>query len=123
MHPACTQGEQTGGSLTELFFGSLFDLLTVLDLVNEDLRRLKARDEVFLDDQGCVSGYVPRYFSLPLFIDETPKATNINVVAIRHRILHHTEKSFYRCGHVSLIYSGLFRDFVYYICFSHFLYF
>ena len=56
-------------------------------------------------------------------VDETAKAPDINVVAVCHGILHNAEKSLHRCGHISFIHSGLFSDFVYYICFSHFMIF
>ena len=101
----------------------MFDLLAVLDLVDENLCRLKARNEVLLNDKRSVSRNVSRYFTLALLIDETTKATDINVVAVRHGILHYIEKSFYRRGYVSFVHPGLLRDFVYYICFSHFVYF
>ena len=101
----------------------MFYLLAVLDLVNEDLRRLEAWNEVFFDHKSCIPRDVSGDLTLPFLIDKTAKAPDINVVAVRHRILHYTEKSFYGCGHISFVYPGLFRDFVYYICFSHFVYF
>lgn len=72
--------------------------------------------------QSSIARNVPRNFLFPFLIDETTKAAYINIVAIRHGVLHHTEKSFHRCGHICFIHSCLFSDFVYYISFSHFVY-
>lgn len=109
--------------LKKLLFSSLFNLLTILDLVYKDLGRLKTGDKMFFNNQRSIPGNVPCNLPFPLFVYETAKATDIDVVAVRHGIFHHTEESLYGCRHVSLIHSSLFGDFVYYICFSHFVYF
>ena len=99
----------------------MFNLLTVLDLVDKNLGRLEAWNEMLLNHEGSVSGNISRNIALAFLVDEAAKATDINVVTIRHGVLHNTKKSLHRCSHVSLIHAGLLRDLVYYICFSHFV--
>ena len=98
----------------------MFHLLTVLDLVDKDLGWLKARDKMLFNHQSSVSGNVPGNLTLAFLIDEAAKATDIYVVTIRHGVLYNTKESLHGCSHVSFIHSGLLRDLVYYICFSHF---
>jgi hypothetical protein len=109
-----------GTSLKKLFFCSLFNLLAVLDLVYEDLGWLKARDKMLLNHKSSVSGNIPGDLTFAFLVDEAAKPTDINVVTVRHGVLYNTKKSLHRCSHVSFIHSGLLRDLVYYICFSHF---
>jgi len=106
-----------------LFIGSLFHLLTVFDLIYKDLGWFKTGNKVLINYQGSVPGDVSGNFLFALLIDETAKAPDINVVAVCHGILHHTKKRLHRCSHISLVDSGLFGDLVYYICFSHFVFF
>ena len=117
-----TQSVATATSL-RLLIGGLFNLLAVFDFIDKNLGRFEAGNKVLLDHKGGISGNIPCDFALALFIDEAAKATDIDIVAVRHGILHYTEKSFYRCGNVSFVHPGLLRDFVDYICFSHFVYF
>ena len=107
----------------KLFFGSLFDLLAVLNLVNKDLRRFETRYKMFLYHKGSVTRNVPCYLPLALFIDKTSETPYIYVVAVSHGIFYHAKERFNRRRHVSLVHPGLFSDFVDYICFSHFVYF
>ena len=101
----------------------LFHLLTVFNLIYKDLRRFETGNKMLVNHQSSVPGDVTGNFLFALLVDEPAKATDINIVAVCHGILHHTKKSLHRCGHISLIHSGLFGDFVYYICFSHFVFF
>jgi hypothetical protein len=82
-----------GRNIKKLFFRSLFHLLTVLNLVYKDLGRLETRDKVFFDNKSSIPRNVPGDLALALFVDKTAKASYIDVVAIRHGILHHAEKS------------------------------
>ena len=109
--------------LDGLFICSLFHLLAVLDLVYEDLGRLKAGNKMFVNHQSGIARDIAGDFLFAFLIDETAKAPDINIVAVCHGILHHTEKSLHRCSYISLVHPGLFGDFVYYICFSHFVFF
>lgn len=99
----------------------MFHLLTVLDLVDKDLGRLEAWNEMLFNHQSSVSGNISRNLALAFLVDEAAEATDINVVTIRHGVLYNTKKSLHRCSHVSLIHAGLLSDLVYYICFSHFV--
>ena len=99
----------------------MLNLLAVLDLTDEDLRRLEAGNKMLFNHKSRVSGDIARNLALAFFVDEASKATDINVVPVHHGVLYNTKKSLHRCSHVSLIHSGLLRDLVYYICFSHFV--
>ena len=107
----------------KLFFRSLFHLLTVLNLVDKDLGGFKTRNKMFFDHQSSIPGNVPGNLAFPFLVDKASETTYIDIIAIGHRILHNAKKRLHRCSHVSLIHSGLFCDFVDYICFSHFVYF
>lgn len=65
-----------------LFFGMLFHLLAVLDLVYKDLGRLKAWNKMFINDQRGVAGNVSGYFLFPFLVDKAAKATDIYVMAV-----------------------------------------
>jgi hypothetical protein len=59
----------------------LLHLVAVLDLVDKDLRRLEAGDEMFVDNNGSVARDVAGDLLLPLFVDETAKAADVDVLA------------------------------------------
>src|SRR5690606_11689917 len=107
----------------KLFFRSLFYLLAVLNLVDEDLSGLETWNEMLFDHECGVARDVSGYFPLPFFVDKTSKAPYVNIITVSHGILDDTKKCLHRCGNVSLVHSGLFCDFVDYICFSHCAYF
>ncbi len=107
----------------KLFFRGLFYLLAVLNLVDEDLRGFETWDEMLIDYKCSITRDISCYFPLAFLVDKTSKAPYINVITVCHGILDHTKKCFHRCGNVCLVHSGLFCDFVDYICFSHCAYF
>ena len=109
--------------LNRLFIGMLFHLLAVFNLIYEDLGRFKAWNKMLIYDQSGIPGNIPGDFLLAFLINETSEAADINIVAVSHGILHHAKKSLDRCRNIRFVNSGLFSDFVYYICFSHFVFF
>ena len=74
---------------------------------------------MLIDHQSRISGDIPGDLLFPLLVDKAPKASDVNIVAIRHGVLHYAEKCFDRGCNISFIHSGLFRYFVDYICFGH----
>lgn len=62
----------------------LFHLVAVLDLVDEDLRRLKTGNEMFVDDDSSIAGDVTSDFLFSLLIDKAAKAPDVDVLAARH---------------------------------------
>ena len=109
--------------LNRLFIGMLFHLLAVFNLIYEDLGRFKAWNKMLIYDQSGIPGNIPGDFLLAFLINETSEAADINIVAVSHGILYHAKKRLHGCGNISLIHTSLLGDLVYYICFSHFVYF
>jgi hypothetical protein len=107
------------GTCARLLFCQLFYFFTVLDLVDEDLGRLKAWDIMLIDNQSSIPGNIPGDFLLPLFVNKTSKTADINIVTVGHRGLYHAKKGFYGRCNICFINSCFFSYFVYYICFSH----
>lgn len=66
----------------DLFFSKLLHFFAVLDLVDEDLGRLKARDVMLVNNQRRVAGNIPCYLLFPFLVDKAAKTTDINVIAI-----------------------------------------
>lgn len=94
-----SQNEKPGGSADVLLERKLgvsrfFDLLAVLDLAGEGLRRLEAWDEMLVDDDRRVFRDVTGHFFSPLLVYEAPKAAHVDVVAFGHRVFYHFEKGF-----------------------------
>lgn len=102
-----------------LFLSQLLHFLAVLDLVDENFCGLETGNEMLIDHQCRISGNISRNFLLALFINEASETANIYVASIGHGTFHHTEKCFYRCSHIRLVYSGLFSNLVDNICFGH----
>lgn len=74
---------------------------------------------MLFNDQGRVAGYVARNFPFALFIDETAKSPDINIVALGHVVFHHGKKCFNGCSNIGLIDTCFFCDFVDDIGFCH----
>lgn len=66
----------------DLFFSKLLHFFAVLDLVDEDLRRLEARDVMLINNQCRVTGNIPCYLLFSFLVDKAAKTTDINVIAI-----------------------------------------
>ena len=105
--------------IKRLFISSLLYFIAILDLINKNLGRLKARNIMLFNNQCGISRNVPRDFFLSLFVNKTSKPPDVEVVAAGHGVFHNAEEGFYRCGNISFVYSGLFCDFVYYVGFRH----
>ena len=59
----------------------LLHLVAVLDLIDKDLRRLEAGNVMLVDNDGSVAGNVAGDLLLPLFVDETAKAADVDILA------------------------------------------
>lgn len=59
----------------------LLHLITILDLIDKNLRGFEAWDKVFVDNDGCVTGDVTRNFLFPFLVDETAEAPDVNILA------------------------------------------
>ena len=70
------------GTPINLFFSKLLHFFAVLDLVDEDLRRLEAWNVVLVNHQRCVAGNIPCYLLFSFLVDKAAKTTDINVIAI-----------------------------------------
>lgn len=103
----------------QLLFGKLLHLIAVFDLIYKDFCRFKTGDIMLINNQCCVARNVARNLLLTLLINETAKATDVNVISVGHGILHNAEKGFHRGCYISFIDSGLFSYFVDYVCFGH----
>ena len=66
----------------------MLHLVAVLDLVDEDLRRLEAGDVVLVDDDGSIARDIPGNFLFSLLVDEAAEAPDVNVLTTRHVLLH-----------------------------------
>lgn len=97
----------------------MFHLITVLDLVDEDLGGLETGYIVFVDNDRCVAGDVACDLLLPLLIDEAAKAPDVDILAARHILFHDRKECFDRRRHVSFVDSSLFCYLVNYICLRH----
>ena len=104
-----------------LFFSELFYFIAVLDLVNEDLGWLKAGNEMLVYDDGGVARNVARNFFLSLFIDETPKSPDIDIMSSGHGVLNNGKERFNGCRHICLVNAGFFSDLINNVCFRHVL--
>jgi hypothetical protein len=59
----------------------LLHLVTILDLIDKNLGGLEAWDIVFVDNDGRIAGDVACDLLLPLLVDETAEATDIDILA------------------------------------------
>lgn len=60
------------------------NFLAVFDLLDEGLRRLKARDKMLVDDDRCVFRNVTSYFFRTLLIHKATKTPHVDVIAVSH---------------------------------------
>ena len=102
-----------------LFLCELLYLVAVFDLVDENLGRLEARNEMLIDNDGGVARNVARYFFLALLVDKATESANIDIMPARHRILYNGKKSFYGRRDISFVDAGFFRNLIYNVCFRH----
>lgn len=65
-----------------LFFGMLFHLLAVLDLVYEDLGGLEARNKMFVNDKSGIAGNISGYFLFAFLVDKAAKTPDVYVMAV-----------------------------------------
>lgn len=105
--------------MTDLFLRKLFYFFAVFNPVNENLCRLEARNVVLIYYYSSIAGNIPCNFFLSLFIYETTKATDVNIFTGGHGRLYDIEKRFYGMRHICFVYSGLFSDLCYNVCFGH----
>jgi len=120
MRPANLRPSYLNHSLTSnLFFSQLFYLFAVLDLIDEDFRRLKAWNKMFVNYQCRVAGDISSNFLFSLFIDETAKSSYIYILSACHGRFYDVEEGLYRCRYICFVYTCLFRDFVDDVRFSH----
>lgn len=61
--------------------GELLHLVTILDLIDKNLRGLEAWDIVFVNNDRSIAGNVTSDLLLPLLINKTAEAADINVLA------------------------------------------
>jgi hypothetical protein len=104
-----------------LFFSELFYFVAVLDLVDEDLGRLEAGNEMLVYDDGRVARNVARNFFLSLLIDKAPESPDIDIMSSGHGVLNNGKERFDGCGHICLVNAGFFSDLVNNVCFRHVL--
>lgn len=67
-----------------LLFRQLFYFIAGFNLIHKDFCGLKAGDEMFIDHECGVPGNVSGDFFLALLVNEASKATDVDVVTIRH---------------------------------------
>jgi hypothetical protein len=102
-----------------LFLRELLYFVAVLDLVDENLGRLEAGNEVLIDNDGGVARNIARNLFLALLIDKATEAANINIMSTRHRVLYNGKKSFYGRRDISFVDAGFFRNLINNVCFRH----
>lgn len=92
--------------------GHLLHLVAVLNLVNKDFSGFEARDEMLVNNNGCIARNISGDFFLSLFVHKTSKSTHINIMAIAHVGLYNGKESLNRSGYVTFVDSGLVCDLV-----------
>ena len=102
-----------------LLLCQLLYFVAVLDLIDEDFGRLKAGNEMLIDNDSRIAGNVSGNFFLSLFIDETSESANINIMAARHGIFYNRKEGFYRGCNIGFIDAGLLCDLIDNVCFRH----
>ena len=102
-----------------LLFRKLFYFVAVLNLVDEDLCGLETWNEMFINDDGRVARNIARYFLLPLFIDKTSEAPNINIMPCGHGVFYNGKECFHGGGDISLVDACLLRNLINNVCFRH----
>ena len=93
--------------------------VAVLDLIDEDFSRLKAGNEMLIDNDRGIAGNVSGNFFLSLFIDETSESTNIDIMAAGHGIFYNGKEGFNRGSDICFIDAGLLCDLIDNVCFRH----
>ena len=97
----------------------MLNLVAVLDLIDEDLRRFETRYEMFVDNDGSIARNVTCNLLLPLLVDETAKAPDVDILAARHVLFHNGKECFHGCRYIRFVDAGLFCNLVNYICLRH----
>lgn len=105
--------------ISSQFYFQLLYLFAILDLINKDLCRLKARYEMFINDQRGVARDVSRNFLFSFFVDKTSETTDINIVPVGHGTFNYAKECLNGSRYVSFVNSSLFCDFVDNVCFGH----
>ncbi len=101
--------------------GSVFAyyFLAAFDFGNKRFARLKARNEMLVNNERGILGDVAGYFAGALLVYKRAEATHVNVVALSHRVLHYFEEGFYGCQHIGFFDAGFLRNFGNYLSFGH----
>jgi hypothetical protein len=102
-----------------LLFGKLFYLITVLDLIDEDLGGFETGDIVFINYDGSVARDIAGNFLLSFLVDKASKATDIDILSAGHRGFDDTEECFYGRRNIGFVNSGFFSDLGDYVCLGH----
>ena len=102
-----------------LLFRKLFYFVAALDLVDEYFCRLEAWDKMLFDYDCSIARNIAGNFFLSFFVDETSKATNVNIMSARHGIFYNGKEGFYGCGNICFVDAGLFCDLINNVCFRH----
>lgn len=97
----------------------LLHLITILDLIDKDLRGFEAWYEMFVDNDRRIAGDVACNLLLPLLVDEAAEAPDVNVLTARHILLHNRKECLHRRRYICFVNSSLFCNLVYYICLRH----
>ena len=102
-----------------LLFCQLLNLVAALNLVDKNFRGFEAGNEMLINDDRSIPGNIAGNFLLPLLINKTPEAANINVVAAGHGVFDNGKEGFYRRCYIGFVDSCLVCNLVDYVCFRH----
>ena len=101
------------------FYFQLLYLFAILDLVNKDLGRLKARYEMLINDQCGVPRNVSRNFLFAFLVDKASETTDVDIVPVGHGTLDYAKECLNGSRYISFVNPSLFCDFVNNVCFGH----
>ncbi len=101
------------------FFFQLLYLFAILDLIDENLSRLKTGNVMFIDNQSGVPRDVSRDLLLAFLVDEAAETANVDVVPVRHGTLYYAKECFHGCRYIGFVHPSLFCDFINNVCFGH----
>jgi len=97
-----------------------YNLFSVFfDRFNEVLARFEGRNIVRFDSDGLVLGDIASRLFSSVFHDKTAEASQINILAVHHGLLHGFHKGFDDGLHAILFITSAVGNLIYNFCFSH----